>query len=389
MAMPPPSSFDATSTQLIFGIEGIAEKYDGIILDQFGVLHDGKKALAGAREAVEKLLEMKKTVMILSNTTRRSWSCLKLLRELGFPSDKFCGALTSGEHAWHRIRDMVSKGELGRKCLWLGRVYPEKDKKNDEYPNGLGLEFVAHVDDADFILLKGLSVIAKGTGQVRPIGYNFSKSGELRGELKQIFEKAARKKLPVHCLNPDRVSVLPDGSLAYQPGTLASLYKELLRVDGNGKGLVTIYGKPTRESMLQCLAMMKTEASRALMVGDSLEHDIQGANNAGVDSLFIATGIHSSHTISRMPSRVFSSTCAALVAAGTWVLSAGSGSPKMFGIALIASIIQLTGAVRCYASLQGRKFTLDWNPLDMDALETLCQKHRAKPTYFSRYFSWH
>lgn len=114
------------------------EGFLSALQDQFGVIHDGKKALPGALEAVNKLIEKKKAIVILSNTTRRSWSALQMLKDLGFPAEKFCGVLTAGEHAWHQIRRMVTTGELGAKCLWLGHSYAEKDKKNDEYPNGLG-----------------------------------------------------------------------------------------------------------------------------------------------------------------------------------------------------------------------------------------------------------
>lgn len=55
------------------------------------------------------------------------------------------------------------------------------------------------MEDADFILLKGLSIVAKGTNKAHPVDYDFTKIGDLRAELKEIFETAAKKKLPLHC----------------------------------------------------------------------------------------------------------------------------------------------------------------------------------------------
>jgi ribonucleotide monophosphatase NagD (HAD superfamily) len=43
----------------------------GILLDQFGVLHDGKNAYPTAIDAVRKLSEAGRKVVILSNSARR------------------------------------------------------------------------------------------------------------------------------------------------------------------------------------------------------------------------------------------------------------------------------------------------------------------------------
>ena len=39
----------SASCCLIEGFESIAEKYDGFILDQYGVMHNGEVALPGAK----------------------------------------------------------------------------------------------------------------------------------------------------------------------------------------------------------------------------------------------------------------------------------------------------------------------------------------------------
>lgn len=40
------------------------------------------------------------------------------------------------------------------------------------------------------------------------------------------------------------------------------------------------------------MAMVGVDASDSIAVGDSLHHDIKGANAAGIQSLFITGGIH-------------------------------------------------------------------------------------------------
>jgi len=58
----------------------IANQYDAFILDQFGVLHNGVAALEGAIETVEYLLEKKKKLIILSNTSAPAHKVRKLIR---------------------------------------------------------------------------------------------------------------------------------------------------------------------------------------------------------------------------------------------------------------------------------------------------------------------
>ena len=65
-----------------------------MLLDQFGVLHDGKRAYPEAVEAVKRLAAGGVRVYILSNSSRRSHVALEKIEALGFPRACFCGA-------WH------------------------------------------------------------------------------------------------------------------------------------------------------------------------------------------------------------------------------------------------------------------------------------------------
>lgn len=63
----------------------------GVLLDQFGVLHDGKVAYPGAVEAVRQLHAAGLKVLIISNSSRRSGGTLKKLATMGFEEDWFAG----------------------------------------------------------------------------------------------------------------------------------------------------------------------------------------------------------------------------------------------------------------------------------------------------------
>lgn len=69
------------------------------------------------------------------------------------------------------------------------------------------------------------------------------------------------------------------------PGTLARHYAA-------AGGPVVLMGKPAPVIYRAALDMLGLPPSEVVAVGDSLEHDIGGAQAAGVDSLFVLGGIH-------------------------------------------------------------------------------------------------
>jgi ribonucleotide monophosphatase NagD (HAD superfamily) len=98
----------------------------------------------------------------------------------------------------------------------------------------------------------------------------------------------AARGVPMICANPDLHVTLPDGTRGHMPGLLAEAYEAM-------GGHVVFFGKPHKQGFDECLALLPeaTDPARVLHVGDSLAHDVAGANRAGLDSLFVAAGIHS------------------------------------------------------------------------------------------------
>jgi hypothetical protein len=69
----------------------ICDNCTGILLDQFGVLHDGKVPYPLAVAAVQKLAEAGKQIVILSNSSRRSGGTTGKLAKMGFKEEWFTG----------------------------------------------------------------------------------------------------------------------------------------------------------------------------------------------------------------------------------------------------------------------------------------------------------
>ena len=246
---------------MLSGLSEIATRYDLFLIDQWGVLHDGAAPYPGAIEALQELRAAGRPVVILSNSARRTTLGIARMDEIGIPRDLYDHLVTSGEETWRHLQDRGDPfyRRLGRRCLmftWGG------DRGLLE---GLALEPVESVEEAEFILNSGTS-------------------GATLEEFEETLQAAVLRDLPMVCANSDYISVSPDGTIAICPGSVARRYEEL-------GGHVRWHGKPDTSVYRTCLNLYP-RAGRILGIGDSLHHDIAGARAAGIDSLFIAAGIH-------------------------------------------------------------------------------------------------
>ncbi|KAK8663602.1 hypothetical protein V6N13_083411 [Hibiscus sabdariffa] len=260
--------------QTFNGLQQLAEtrRFKAWLLDQFGVLHDGKQPYPGAISTLEKLANTGAKMVIISNSSRRASTTIEKLKNLGFDPSLFVGAITSGEltHQYLQRRDNSWFAALGRSCIHM--TWSDRGAISLE---GLGLQVVENVEEADFILAHGTEALGLPSGLVRPTS--------LEG-LEKILECCATKKIPMVVANPDFVTV-EARALSIMPGTLATKYEKL-------GGEVKWMGKPDKIIYESAMAMVGVEASNSIAVGDSLHHDVKGANAAGIQSAFTTGGIH-------------------------------------------------------------------------------------------------
>ena len=255
------------------GVGAFADSYESFLLDQFGVLHDGRVAYPAAVDAVRRLAEAGKRLVVMSNSGRRAENTLAKLAPLGFDPGWFAGAVTSGEttHQALSLRtDPVFK-QLGPRCLHL--TWGDRGAINiDEH----GLEHVTDPQLADFVLAHGMEAISGGSTQP-------AQTVSLE-DIKGVLRVAAGRRLPLIIANPDLVTV-DTTYLVPMPGMCGVWYQEA----GGSPDKVILMGKP---AAVIYEAAKQFCTGRVLAVGDSLAHDIAGAQGAGIDSLFIANGIH-------------------------------------------------------------------------------------------------
>lgn len=267
----------------ISGLSSIVDRYDAFLLDQFGVMHDGKNALPGAVECFSELAKRKKKLIVLSNTSRRRDHAVSKLPKIGFDAERLSGFVCSGELAWQHMAERCR----GQRCLWISWSDDFMAWQAD-YLDGTGVG-LASAADADFVLVHGSHRLRDGEQAASSTGLGPGEDGERSAALEAALATCLERGLPMLCANPDLYVTFPDGSRGYMPGLIAERYEEL-------GGEVTYFGKPHRPAFDAALAMLAAEAqvepARVLHVGDSLAHDVRGASAAGIDSLFVAGGIH-------------------------------------------------------------------------------------------------
>ena len=246
------------SVPLLPGLGVLAGQYDGFILDLWGVLHDGERPMAGAVDAVERLRQAGKRIVILSNAPRRAAGVIRRISEIGIPRALYDELLSSGEATWRWLKDGQPAGQ---------RFYPIMAARDGNMREGLDLE-PAPIEAADFILNTGVE-----------------SSADKIEDFEAVLRKGAMRDLLMVCANPDLV-VIHAGKQEICAGALAQRYEQL-------GGRVQYFGKPHPPIYRDCLALLGiAERRRILAVGDSLRTDIAGANAAGLDGLLVLGGIH-------------------------------------------------------------------------------------------------
>ena len=245
----------------ITGLAEVADAYDTYLVDQWGVLHDGHTAHTPAVDVMHRLKEAGKSLIILSNSSRRAETTQQNMGRMGIDHRLFDVIATSGEEVWQAIRHRQDDfyRELGRRCVVF------QWGKDDSFFEALDLEPVDDIEAAEFILLNG-------TEKDKFPSYE------------PTLQRAVERGLPMVCANGDFVSITPEGELVQCPGVLARRYEAL-------GGFVRWHGKPTTGTYDIALDAGQ-DRTRVLAIGDSLHHDIGGAALNGIDSLFITSGIH-------------------------------------------------------------------------------------------------
>lgn len=235
--------------------------YDVVLCDVWGVLHNGRMAYPGAISALTQAREAGKYVIMVTNAPRPWMQVRQFMQRLNVP-DAICDEIiTSGDVTRALIETAGTVAHLG----------PDKD---DTLYDGLSAVRTDDLSQANAVVVTGL----------------MDDINEKPEDYHPMMRTWLEHDLPMVCANPDIV-VEVGGRLAWCAGALAREYAGL-------GGKVSMAGKPYAPIYDQAIAMAQNALGRTvtrervMAIGDGQPTDVTGANDAGVDLLFISNGIH-------------------------------------------------------------------------------------------------
>lgn len=247
---------------LIPGLSSIAGRYPAMLCDVWGVLHNGKRPYDGVCEALSAYRRQGGIVLFLSNAPRPHGPVVEMFKAMGVPDECYDGILTSGD----ATRLAMSEGSLGRRFFHVG---PDRDAPLFD---GLPIEKAA-LEEADFCLMTGL----------------WDDETETPDDYADLIAKMKARNLPVICANPDIIVDRGDKQI-YCAGAVAEKYRA-------AGGKVIYFGKPhapiykAARAELARLAGREVADKDIIAIGDGIHTDVEGANRAGMDVIFVTGGI--------------------------------------------------------------------------------------------------
>lgn len=246
----------------------ILSRYEVLFCDVWGVLHDGHRAFEEACDALLRFRAQGGTVVLVSNAPVPKERVAAMLDARAVPHRAYDDIVASGEIALRRIAE---KGYQRIFCIGPA----DRDAAIFERLPGQQTP----LDDAQAILCTGL----------------YDDQTETADDYRTLLERARKLDLPFVCANPDLV-VDVGGRLYVCAGALADLYE---RMDGEvfwaGKPHANAYD--TAQAVAEAIRGAPVARTRILAVGDSLRTDLKGAEAAGIDAIFVASGIHRDETM--------------------------------------------------------------------------------------------
>ena len=253
-------------------MSSLIEQYDALFFDSFGVLIDGINALPGAVALVDRMNAESVNYFVVTNDASVSLeSRVKTFTAKGFsiPVDRIInsGSLIAGYYEKHNLQ--------GSSTLVLGT----QDAK--DYAIAAGAKLVELDGDIE------PDVIVLGHSGPHDWETNLEK-------LLALFSRRFQQHNPVRLVLPNPDFIYPNGPGNFGFGAAAFvdlLEQALVRLHGSHDTLVASkLGKPY--SPIFTAAVVRASTNHAVMIGDQLETDIAGANNVGIDSAVVTTGIN-------------------------------------------------------------------------------------------------
>ncbi len=242
----------------------LCEDYDLGMLDLDGVVYIGTSAVPGAVDALTAAREAGMRLAFLTNNASRSAGDVAAhLRELDIEAGED-DVVTAAQAVAHVVADAVPAGSAVLLVGGEGLQIPLEER---------GLRCVTSLDDDPVAVVQGFHPDV-GWRDLAEAAY------------------AIESGLPWFASNTDLTIPTARG---IAPGN-GSLVQAVRHATG---ATPTVAGKPERALFDETLE--RIAADRPLMVGDRLDTDIDGAINAGIDSLAVLSGVTTLREVAALP----------------------------------------------------------------------------------------
>lgn len=249
--------------ELLTAAGALLSQYDVVLCDVWGVVHDGVTAYPGASDALSRFRAGGGTVVLVSNAPVPNDEVARMLAGKRVPGEAWDAIVSSGDIALAHIAEVGYAAVHG-----IG-------------PRDRDAAFFARLTAAEVPLADADAIVATGLDDDR---------SETVESYRPLLERARERNLPFVCANPDLV-VDVGGTLLLCAGALGEAYAAL-------GGAVYWAGKPypiaydTALASAERIRGASVPRRRVLAIGDAVRTDLKAAETAGVDALFVASGIH-------------------------------------------------------------------------------------------------
>jgi HAD superfamily hydrolase (TIGR01450 family) len=249
-------------------IDALLDRYDAFLFDAYGVLVHAAGPLDGARELLARLNRDGRAFFVVTNdASKLPATAAHRFQRFGLPVEASqvltSGLLLEAFFAAERLQ--------GRRCAVLG---PTDSARYVEQAGGV----VVAPDDVFDVLVIG-----------DESGFPFIEWAD--AALSSLFRSIDAGR-PVRLVVPNPDLIYPGGGgFGFAAGTIANMFEGALalRYPARPDLRFARLGKPNAPIFEE--AVRRAGTSRVVMIGDQLETDIKGARSAGLDAVWIETGV--------------------------------------------------------------------------------------------------
>ena len=254
-------------TNVIASFSEISDKYNAVICDLWGCLHNGVESFPEALKALEKFKSSNGKIVLVTNAPRPIANVEYQIAKLGIKETHYDMLLTSGELTSNYINN-ISGNQLS--IFHIGGKRHHSIYKDMIHEKKISIE-MDNITHADLIVC------------TEP----FNPSRDQLSDYESMLKAGIDKELTLLCANPDFVVDVGE-TREMCAGSVASMYEQM-------GGKVIYFGKPHNKIYQEVYSFLnkvgKARSESILCIGDGLNTDIKGANKEKLDSLLVVGGL--------------------------------------------------------------------------------------------------